>query len=45
VDRVVLKLRSSGARVHISGLNEASTALLARLATHNQPDAELAIGH
>jgi hypothetical protein len=41
----VLKLRSTGTRVHIAGLNAASTALLDRLATHNEPDAELAVGH
>lgn len=37
VDRAVLKLRSQGARVHLSGLNSASTNLLERLAVHNHP--------
>lgn len=45
VDRVVLKLRSQGANVHISGLNGASTDLLRRLATHDQPGAVTASGH
>jgi sulfate permease, SulP family len=39
VDRVVLKLRSQGAHVHLSGLNAASTALLGKLATHDRPAA------
>ncbi|WP_438031315.1 SulP family inorganic anion transporter [Sorangium sp. So ce233] len=45
VDRVVLKLRSQGAHVHLSGLNEASTALLGRLAIHDRPGAVLASEH
>ncbi|MGK4002534.1 SulP family inorganic anion transporter [Sorangium sp. So ce1036] len=45
VDRVVLRLRSQGAHVRLSGLNEASTALLGRLAIYDRPDAVLARGH
>ncbi|MGF1459942.1 MAG: SulP family inorganic anion transporter [Leptolyngbyaceae cyanobacterium] len=39
IDRVVLKFRRRGADVDLLGLNEASQALLNRLAIHNQPDA------
>jgi SulP family sulfate permease len=45
IDRVVLKLRDRGAKVHISGLNDASAAILDRLAIHDEPGAALATGH
>jgi SulP family sulfate permease len=41
IDRVVLKLRATGAHVHLSGANEASSALLGRLATYDEPGAAL----
>lgn len=43
VDRVVLKLRAQGAEVHLSGLNEESAALIARLALHDDPSAAPAL--
>lgn len=45
VDRVVLKLRANGKRVHLSGLDERSTAILDKLAMHDEPGATLAAGH
>ena len=45
IDRVVLKLRSRGATVLLTGANEASTQLLAKLATHDRPGSTLALGH
>ena len=45
VDRVVLKLRGTGAAVHLSGLHLASKALVGRLALHDRPDAKPTVGH
>jgi len=45
VDRVVLKLRSTGAHVQLSGMNQASVALVERLALHNEPGATMGAGH
>ena len=45
VDRVVVKLRATGATVHLAGLNHASKALVGRLALHDRPDAKASIGH
>lgn len=45
IDRVVLKLREGGSAVHTSGLNTLSSALLDRLAIHDQPGASLSAGH
>jgi MFS superfamily sulfate permease-like transporter len=45
VDRVILRLRSRGTRVQLSGVNAASTALLGRLAIHDRPGAVLANAH
>lgn len=45
IDRVVLKLRTRGALVWLTGVNDASTALLGRLAIHDRPGAVLAKGH
>ncbi len=39
IDRVVLKLREKGATVHLSGMNEASQGLVAKLAVHDVPGA------
>ncbi len=46
IDKVVLKLRANGAKVHLSGVNETSATLLNRLAIYDTPSAtEGAIGH
>lgn len=45
IDRVILKLREGGSIVHTSGLNPFSSALLERLAIHDQPSAPLSLGH
>jgi SulP family sulfate permease len=45
IDRVVLKLRATGADVHLTGANEASSAMLQRLATHDEPGASVSSGH
>jgi SulP family sulfate permease len=45
VDKVVLKFRARGTRVHLSGLNDASEALLGKIGTHDDDGAELAVGH
>ena len=45
IDRVVLKLRSQGANVRLSGVNDASRSLLGRLAVHDRAGATLASGH
>jgi len=45
IDRIVLKLRANGARVHLTGANSASTELLDRLARFDEPGAALATGH
>lgn len=45
IDRVILKLRQGGSLVHTSGLNRISSALLERLAVHDQPGAALSPGH
>jgi SulP family sulfate permease len=39
LDKVVLKFRREGARVTISGMNEASATLVDRLAVHDKPGA------
>jgi SulP family sulfate permease len=39
LDRVVLKLRSGGARVDISGMSPRSASMIERLATHDKADA------
>ncbi|TFY96246.1 SulP family inorganic anion transporter [Ramlibacter rhizophilus] len=45
LDKVVLKLRRSGAQVQVLGLNEASASLVARFGVHDKPLAQLAPGH
>ena len=46
IDRVVLQFRRLGADVELIGANEASEALMERLATHNDPDVlEKMAGH
>ncbi len=46
IDRIVLKFRRTGADVELVGLNEASAALLDKLAIHKDPDAlEKMAGH
>ncbi len=46
IDRAVLKLRSKGIKVHLTGANTQSAALLDRIATHDRPSAALATaGH
>ena len=46
IDKVVLAFRRRGIAVNVAGLNEASTTLHSRLATHDKPGAiELAPGH
>ncbi len=39
IDQIVLKFRRTGAEVELIGLNEASATLVAKLSTHNDPDA------
>ncbi|MBP0018569.1 MAG: SulP family inorganic anion transporter [Cyanobacteria bacterium SBLK] len=39
IDQIVLKFRRTGADVELVGLNEASAALLEKLAIHNDPNA------
>ena len=39
IDQMVLKFRRTGAEVELIGLNEASATLVAKLSTHNDPDA------
>ncbi len=39
IDQIVIKFRRTGADVELVGLNEASAALVDRLATHNDPNA------
>jgi SulP family sulfate permease len=39
LDKVVLKLRRNGASVELIGLNEASSTMIDRLATHDKPGA------
>lgn len=45
IDRVVLKLRSTGISVHLSGMNEASAAIVDQLAQHDTPGAGTAPVH
>jgi SulP family sulfate permease len=45
IERVILKLRQAGHRVHTTGLNPQSAALFDRLALPNQPGAALRTGH
>ena len=46
IDKVVLKFRRNGVDVELVGVNEASEALMERLATHNDSDAlEKMAGH
>ncbi|RYZ56846.1 MAG: SulP family inorganic anion transporter, partial [Proteobacteria bacterium] len=45
VDRVVLKLRAAGAHVHLSGMNEASLALVEKLGQHDRAGATAQAGH
>jgi sulfate permease, SulP family len=46
LDTVVLKFRREGAEVEITGLNEASTTIVDRLAVHDKPGAmERLMGH
>ncbi len=45
IDRMVLKFRRNGANVEVVGLNEASAALVDRLAVHNDPAAAKMSGH
>ena len=42
IDRIVLKLRALGASVHLTGMNEASAALVERVARHDEPGVVLA---
>ena len=44
IDKIVLSFRARGASVGIKGLNEESAGLMAKLAIHNQPGAQLS-GH
>ncbi|TYS14817.1 SulP family inorganic anion transporter [Rossellomorea vietnamensis] len=44
IDRIVLKLRASGAVVTLKGMNEASSNLIDKLAVHNKEGAKLS-GH
>ncbi|UWE19197.1 SulP family inorganic anion transporter [Herbaspirillum huttiense] len=46
LDKIILKLRHAGARVHIHGLNEASATLVERFALHDKKDgADVLTGH
>ncbi|EFH10808.1 SulP family inorganic anion transporter [Pseudoroseomonas cervicalis] len=45
LDRVVLALRGRGVAVEVTGLNEASAAMVERLGRHDKPGAALAAGH
>lgn len=45
LDRVVLKLRSRGAQVRVTGLNEVSSALLERIGTSERAGVALSSGH
>lgn len=46
IDRVVLAFRRRGVAAEVIGLNQASSTLLDRLATHDKPGAmEMAPGH
>jgi SulP family sulfate permease len=38
LDKAILKFRREGARVEVLGMNQASTSLVDRFATHNKPD-------
>jgi len=40
IDQIVLRFRRLGVEVKLVGLNEASATLVARLGTHNNPEAE-----
>lgn len=45
IDRVVMKYRERGTVVTVSGMNQASSTLLARLAVHDKNGARLSPGH
>ncbi len=38
LDKAILKFRREGARVEVLGMNQASTSLVDRFATHNKPE-------